>query len=332
VLARLTGKSGGVDDLRIAEYPGPLGIHDADTIAGNIAAVLVDQVVAGLTTGTTHARSPAGTGDAERIVFSGTFDAINAHFRARDWSDGLPIVPPTPQRVEQFLRCAAVAPDQEIAVLPSANLRATARNIAANAVMAGCVPAHMPILIAAARALGDERCSLNNLGSSSGIIPFVLVNGPIARQLGIHAGGQLVSRYPNTAIGRAIGLIVRNIAGFRPGASYMGTFGYPLAFALAEPDDSPWPAFHAECGFAVDASAVTIGVTTVIVAAFSLVSGLAHSRTPTDEALRSGARSAAPAFVRPSGCVTTSRTIGRTGSTPSSSSSIDPNPSCITSG
>ena len=261
MLARLTGKSGGVDDLRIAEYPGPLGIHDADTIAGNIAAVLVDQVVAGLTTGTTHARSPAGTGDAERIVFSGTFDAINAHFRARDWSDGLPIVPPTPQRVEQFLRCAAVAPDQEIAVLPSANLRATARNIAANAVMAGCVPAHMPILIAAARALGDERCSLNNLGSSSGIIPFVLVNGPIARQLGIHAGGQLVSRYPNTAIGRAIGLIVRNIAGFRPGASYMGTFGYPLAFALAEPDDSPWPAFHAECGFAVDASAVTIGVT-----------------------------------------------------------------------
>jgi hypothetical protein len=261
VLARLTGKSGGVDELRIAEYPGPLGIHDAGTIASNVASVLVDQIVAGLTTGTASERNSAIARDAQRIVFTGTFDAVNEHFRAQDWTDGLPIVPPTPERVEQFLRCAAVAPDEEIAVLPSANLRATARNIAANAIMAGCAPTHMPILIAAARALGDERCSLNNLGSSSGIFPFVLVNGPIARQLGIHAGGQLVSRYPNTAIGRAIGLIVRNIAGFRPGASYMGTFGYPLAFALAEHEDSPWLPFHAESGFSAETNAVTIGVT-----------------------------------------------------------------------
>ena len=70
-----------------------------------------------------------------------------------------------------------------------------------------------------------------------------------------------MTRTTLSSIGRAIGLIVRNIAGFRPGASYMGTFGYPLAFALAEHEDSPWPAFHAECGFAADASTVTIGVT-----------------------------------------------------------------------
>ena len=262
MLARLTAKAGGVDDLRIAEYPGPLGIHDRATIEANIAGVLVDRIVAGLTAVTERARTTTNAGaGAERIVFTGTFDQINSHFEAQAWSDGLPIVPPTPERVEQFLRFTGIPPDQEIAVLPSANLRATPRNVAANAVMAGCAPEHMPIIVAAVQALGDERCSLSNLGSSSGIFPFLLINGPIARALGIHAGAQLASRYPNTAIGRAIGLIVRNIAGFRPGTSYMGTFGYPLAFALAEHEASPWPSLSVECGFAADANTVTVGVT-----------------------------------------------------------------------
>src|SRR5215216_3495688 len=107
----------------------------------------------------------------------------------------------------------------------------------------------MPLLVAAVEALADERCSLSNLGSSSGIIPFALVNGPIARALGVEGGPQAISRGANPAIGRAIGLIVRNIAGFRPGASYMGTFGYPLAFALAESEDSPLPPLHVDAGY-----------------------------------------------------------------------------------
>ena len=80
----------------------------------------------------------------------------------------------------------------------------------------------MPLILAAVEALGDERCSLNNIGSSSGIFPYILVNGPIVKQLGIEYGAQLVSRGPNPAIGRAIGLIVRNIAGFRPGRELHG--------------------------------------------------------------------------------------------------------------
>ena len=187
---------------------------------------------------------------------------MTRYFEARGWSDGLPIVAPTVERVAAFLSYAGHHADDEIAVLPSANLRATPRNIAVNAVMAGCAPAHMPLLIAAVEALGDEHCSLNNIGSSSGIFPFILVNGPIAKQLGIEHGPQLISRGPNPALGRAIGLIVRNIAGFRPGASYMGTFGYPLAFALAENGDaSPWEPFHVEHGYAPEANTVTVGVT-----------------------------------------------------------------------
>ena len=170
-------------------------------------------------------------------------------------------MPPTIERVERFLAHTRRAPDDTIAVLPSANLGATPWNIAANAVMAGCAPETMPLLIAAVEALADERCSLANIGSSSGIVPWVLVGGPIAQALRIESGPQLISRGANPALGRAIGLIVRNIAGFRPGASYMGTFGYPLAFALAESEESPWPPFHVDHGYARDASTVTIGVT-----------------------------------------------------------------------
>jgi len=263
-LARFTGKAFGAEALSVAEYPGPLGIHGNDAIRENIAGGLIDRIVHALTQGETgesanRTRTPADPG---AIVFSGTADEIDRYFRSRDWSDGLPFVPPTIERVEAFLRHTERRADEEIAVLPSANLRATPRNIAANAVMAGCRPEHMPLLVAAVEALADERCSLTNIGSSSGIVPFVLVNGPIVKTLGIEAGPQLISRGPNPAIGRAIGLIVRNIAGFRPGASYMGTFGYPLAFTLAEhEDESPWEPFHVGQGFAREVSTVTIGVT-----------------------------------------------------------------------
>jgi hypothetical protein len=262
VLARFTGKAGGIADLRIAEYPGPLGVHDADAIARNVEQTLVERVIGGLTGAFAgDAAAGAAARDARAIACSGTLEEIARHFAEREWSDGLPFVPPTRERIEPFLRFTDRAPDERIAVLPSANLAATPWIVAANAVMAGCSPEHMPILVAAVEALGDERCSLNNIGSSSGIFPYLLIGGPIVKTLGIASGAQLVNRGPNAALGRALGLIVRNVAGFRPGASYMGTFGYPLAVALAESEESPWPPFQVEQGCAPEASTVTIGVT-----------------------------------------------------------------------
>ena len=264
VLARLTGAAGGVPNLRVAEYPGAVGIHDAASISKNVREVLFERVVEGLTR-PEQARTTDGaavTWNPAKTVCSGTFDEVNRHFAQREWTDGLPIVPPTRERVERFLRFIERAPDEEIAVLQSANLKAVPWNIAANAVMAGCRPEHMPLLVAAVEALGDERASLNNIGSTSMILPYVLVNGPLVRTLGMECGGQLVSRGTNPAIGRAIGLIIRNIAGFRPGKTYMGTFGYPLVFALAEDEQaSPWPPFHVDHGFSPDTSTVTVGVT-----------------------------------------------------------------------
>ena len=239
-LARHTGKSAGIEDLRIAEYLGPLGIHDSARIEQNIESTLIDRIIDGLTQAAEDsAGTTRGRVDPRAIVCAGTADEINRYFIEQEWGDGLPIVPPTLAKVEQFLRYSGRAADETVAILQSANLRATPLNIAVNAVMAGCGPRHMPLLIAAVEALGDERCSLNNIGSSSGIFPFVLINGPLAKQLGIESGAQAISR----------------------GASYMGTFGYPLAFALAEHEDSPWEPFHVEQGFDRNANTVTIGVT-----------------------------------------------------------------------
>jgi len=262
-LARLTGKSGGVEDLAIAEYPGPLGIHDTAQITTNIETVLVDRIVAKLTRASVgHVSASAGKRDPRDIACTGTPEEVSRFFDKNEWSDGLPIVPPTVESIERFLEFTDRGADDTVAILQSANLRATPWNIAVNAVMAGCCPEHMPLLLAAVEGLGDERCSLNNIGSSSGIFPFVLINGPIVDQLGIQSGAQLVSRPPNSAIGRAIGLIVRNIAGFRPGSSYMGTFGYPLAIALAErAEQSPWEPFHVEQGYDRNENTVTVGVT-----------------------------------------------------------------------
>jgi hypothetical protein len=118
----------------------------------------------------------------------------------------------------------------------------------------------MPILIAAVEAIGDERYNLNNIGTTWGVLPYLLVNGPIVKELGIEYGGQLISKGPNPALGRALGLIVKNIAGYQPGENYMGTFGYPLCFALAENEaENPWQPYHVEHGFDPDVSTVTAG-------------------------------------------------------------------------
>jgi hypothetical protein len=264
VLAGLSAKAGGVTNLRIAEYPGPVGIHDPEVISKNVREVLFNGILNALMRpdDSNSARAATGKWDARKVIYSGTFEQVNQFFADREWTDGLPIIPPTMDKLEQFLRFTERSPDEEIAILQSANLKAVPWNIAANAVMAGCRPEHMPLLIAAVEALGDDRCSLNNIGSTSGLLPYVLINGPVIRDLGIECSGQLISRGANPAIGRAIGLIVRNIAGFRPGETYMGTFGYPLVFTLAEDEAaSPWAPFHVDQGYSRDTSTVTIGVT-----------------------------------------------------------------------
>jgi hypothetical protein len=144
--------------------------------------------------------------------------------------------------------------------------RATVEKIAINAVMAGCLPQHLPIIIAAVDAISDPRFMLRNVAMSTGShTPFMLVNGPIVKELGINAGrcalGPGVQSKVNTVLGRTMRLIYMNLGHAYPGAMDMDTLGSPAkySFCLAENvDDSPWQPFHVDRGFKPDDSVVTM--------------------------------------------------------------------------
>lgn len=259
-IAKAVGKAEGLTGLRVAEYPGAVGVHPEAVVEKNVENVLFDRIVSELTK-PREGESAEGLGSVRRasdIVFEGTFDEINEHFRVQGWSDELPIVPPTLERIEAFLKYTKRRPDEQIAVLAQANLSAVPFNIAANAVMAGCRPEHMPVLIAAVEALADNAYNLNNIGSTWGVLPFLLVNGPDKKKFGIECGAQLINKGGNPAIGRALGLIIKNISGYKHSRNYMGTFGYPMNFVIAENEDEcPWEPYHVEHGFAATDNTVT---------------------------------------------------------------------------
>ena len=265
-IAKAAGKAQGVTGLRVAEYPGAVGVHNEALVEKNVEMVLIDRIVSELTQPRANeAENASATARrANDIVFEGTFDEINDYFSRQLWSDELPVIPPTLERVAAFLKHTRRAPDEQIAILPQANLVATPVNIAANAVMAGCKPELMPVLIAAVEAIADNGYNLNNIGSTWGVLPFLLINGPAAKKLGIENGAQLVNKGANPALGRALGLIIKDIAGYKLSRNYMGTFGYPMNFVIAENEaECPWEPYHVEHGFdKVDSTVTACGTVT----------------------------------------------------------------------
>ena len=252
-------------------YPGAIHVHSEAEIRENIEKIVLDKIIEAWTK---PAKSlPAGAGKpkahkkSDEIVFSGTLEEVNEFFYTKRWTDGLPIIPPALEKVEEYLRYTDRSPDEEIAVLPIANLTATPRNIAVNAVMAGCSPEYMPLLVAAVEAIAEPEFNLMNIGSTMGQVPWLLINGPIVKQLGIEHGVGLASRGPNPVIGRAFRLILNNIAGYKPGETAMGSFGYFSPFVFAENDDAcdeiGWEPYHVEHGFSRDVSTVTPRVTSI---------------------------------------------------------------------
>jgi hypothetical protein len=190
-------------------------------------------------------------------------DAIELCF-ARGWTDGLPVVPPTPDRVERMLRAVRLDPAHEITYIAHRAVSVTAEKVAINAVMAGCRPEYMPVVVAAVEAIGDPRWSYHGPGTSTaGAGVLVIVNGPVTRELDINAGDNLFGPgwRANLTIGRAVRLVMRNVCGSMPGALDRGTLGHPgkLSYVIAENEaESPWTPLHVERGFRPEQSAVTI--------------------------------------------------------------------------
>ena len=210
------------------------------------------------------------TPPAKRGRLAGQFDlpedvaAFSLEAQRRGWSDGLPLIPPTEQRVEAMLAGVSRDPLSVVGVLAPRQGEATVHAIAVNAVMAGCRPAQLPIVVAAIAGLADPAFNLPGVNATThpcGV--FVLVSGPAARAAGVHGGaGCFGPAYPaNVAIGRAVRLVLLNVAGATPGSGDRATQGTPakLAFCATEREDaSPWPPFHTTRGLRAGDSAVTV--------------------------------------------------------------------------
>jgi hypothetical protein len=187
------------------------------------------------------------------------------------WSDGLPVVPPTRERVEAALQAAHVEAEQVVAVLPPAYESVTWHHIAINAVLAGCKPEYLRVIGAAVSAMASPEFNLLGIATTTGsATTCVIVNGPIAREIEMNCGSNALGpgNRANVSVGRAVRLVLQNAGGARAGETDMATLGQPgkLALCFAENElESPWPALHVERGFDRDASVVTmVGVSGTI--------------------------------------------------------------------
>jgi hypothetical protein len=188
---------------------------------------------------------------------------IEAYFDA-GWTDGLPVVPPTDAAVAAMLAGAGLRGDEVVGEIPSRNTAVRADKLAINAVMAGCRPEYLPVVVAAVRGLCRPEFAYHGPASSTGGSAIVLVvHGPLARALGINAGTNAFGQgcRPNATIGRAVRLVMMNVMSTRPGLLDRATLGTPgkYAFCFAEnEEDHPWQPLHVERGLPAGASAVTV--------------------------------------------------------------------------
>ena len=190
-------------------------------------------------------------------------DAVEFFYR-QGWTDGLPVVPPTAERIGAMLEAAGLAPETVITRIEERQTTATAEKVAINAVMAGCRPEYMPVIVAALKAMGDPAWGFHGPATSTrGAAVFMLVNGPLARELEINCGENLFGPgwRANATIGRAVRLVMRNVMGSIPGQLDRGCFGHAgkYTFCIAENEAaSPWPPTHVERGFRPDQNTVTV--------------------------------------------------------------------------
>jgi hypothetical protein len=198
-----------------------------------------------------------------RYAVNDMAEAVEFYF-ARGWTDGLPVVPPTENSIWAMLESAGLEPQAEVAFIENRQVSVTAEKVAINAALAGCKPEYMPVVVAAVEALGDPRWSYHGPATSTGgSAVLMIVNGPIAQELGMNHGDNLFGPgwRANSSIGRAVRLVMRNAIGTIPGRLDRSTLGHggKYSFCIAENEaESPWPALHVERGFRPEQNTVTI--------------------------------------------------------------------------
>lgn len=198
------------------------------------------------------------------VTCEDSFEAVQELFHDKRWSDGLPIVPPTRERIEATLDALGEDPDEVIAVVAPADGELSWAKLVANCVMAGCRTEHVPVVLAAVRGVCAPEFNLAGVQGTTGPhAPAVIVNGPVRDELGINSGTGCFGpgARANAVIGRALRLVLQNVGGAVPGVMDMATFGHPgkYTFCFGEKEEaSPWEPLSVERGFATDVSTVTV--------------------------------------------------------------------------
>ena len=201
---------------------------------------------------------------SDRLELPNDYEAVQTLYLERGWGDGLPLVPPTIARVEAMLAAVALEPQQVVGEIPPNWGAATAEKLAINAVMAGCLPAYFPVVVAAVEAMADPVFNLYAIQATTHpCAPLVIVNGPIRNGLGFNSGSGAYGPgwRPNAAVGRALRLALLNVGGAHPGSGDMSTQGAPskYGFCVAENEEAnPWEPLHVERGFAPNQNTVTV--------------------------------------------------------------------------
>ena len=266
-LGRAQATSLGHPDLAIGVVPHPFGLRNREGIRELAQQFVVD--IAQLACSGSAEEVPAHAVPvtpprAELLEVENDIDAINALYRERRWTDGLPVMPATTQRVERMLARTRRSPDEIIGLLAPGFGAATVERIAINGALAGCDPDYMPILIAAAKAVSTPRFNLQGIQATTNpVAVWLIVNGPIAKKLGVNGSYNCLGQgtWANATLGRAIRLMLQNIGGALPGQMDRATQGQPAkyTFCCAENEDAnPWEPVHVERGFSRDQSTVTV--------------------------------------------------------------------------
>ena len=267
--ALATARGHGYDDLPLAVTDGHVDAQAADVMIERFLASTVDEVVAGLTIDTSsdalddrgHRVEEPGALD---IVVRGSIEDIHQYFVDTGWTDGHPFVPPTPDRVEAFLEDSGHDPWKALGTATSSGRDLTVWSIAVNAVMAGCRPEHLPVLLAMTETLADPAYGAEHSGNTTGADALAVVSGPNTESLGFtHGVGALrEGTHANTAVGRWLRLYLRNVFGFTSDEHDKATFGNSTRVVLAEDADCladiGWEPISAAFGLGSDQDVVTM--------------------------------------------------------------------------
>ncbi|HYJ17111.1 MAG TPA: hypothetical protein VE170_16585 [Candidatus Limnocylindria bacterium] len=267
-LAQAESRARGMADLPLVEVPHPVGTISLEALR-SMAESVADAIAGKLITGngasarglTVPSHASAGSAAASLSVPSDP-GAMFSHFFDRGWTDGLPVLPPTVTAVQAMIAAGGKSAATVLGVIPPLNGVATVEKIAANAVMAGCLPEYFPLVLAALRGMTQPGYNLDGLQTTTGnIAPLAIVNGPCRNALAINYGANVLGQgwRANATIGRAIRFVLTNVGGARPGSFDKSTMGQPAKYTFCfgeNEEESPWQPFHVERGLARNCDAL----------------------------------------------------------------------------